>query len=55
MAMSNDKREWEKFNWSRTNDMSQNLLEDEKFDWQKEKDQQELDIERTQERGVAIS
>ena len=55
LAMSNDKREWDKANWAKTNDLSDNMREDEKFAWQKDKDQQELDIERNQERPVAIN
>lgn len=54
LATSADKREWDKFNWTRTNDMSDNLREDDKLAWDKSKGQQELDIERTQKRAASI-
>ena len=54
LAKSADKREWQRFQWDQTDSMADNLLNDDKFEWQKDKDQQEIELERTQNRGVSV-
>ena len=55
LAQSADKREWSKFDWSRTDDMADNLLDQDKFEHQVVTDEAELALEKTQDRNVSIN
>ena len=54
MVKSADSREWKKLEGDQVNTLADNLLEEEKFDWQKFVDTQEIQIEKTQERGASV-
>ena len=54
LAKSMDRREWEKFEWDRTNDLADNLREDRELDHTIDKDEKELEIEEEQGRAVNV-
>jgi hypothetical protein len=55
VAQSGDKRAWEELGWKRTNDMTDNLLNEEKHEWDVDRETQELQIEREQKRPVSAT
>jgi hypothetical protein len=54
LAKSADRRAWQELDMKVTDTMADNLREDEKLEHEKEVDQEELEIERSQQRQVAV-